>query len=226
MCSGSVMGLVLISILMGLISPSARAADAPRAPTPDPVTGGERERPEAPYLHLPVFLHYRKPRVDKQHFSPVRANSQKPLPERVRKLLLSEPRRRLKARARPSGPVTVTCNAGEMRVRVHTANLGASGERVHVRLGTCGVSRSTERGVLFRSELHQCGTQRQVPVPASAPARPHSCTAWSLRFPQSLSALPELHLWLNLHKICTCTGLRPDIQSSDCLVLTLQKYEL
>lgn len=165
--SCSVMGLILTSIciLMGLFSPTARAAGTLplRLLTPDPVTGGEQEQLEAPYLHLPVFLHFRKPRVDKRHFSPAHVKSQEPLPERVRQVLLPESRRRLKPRVRPSGPVSVTCNAREMRVRVNTANLGASGERVHVRLGTCGVSRATGQSVLFRYELHECGTQRQVP---------------------------------------------------------------
>ncbi|MCJ8745384.1 hypothetical protein PDJAM_G00129480, partial [Pangasius djambal] len=164
--SCSVMGLILTSIcaLIGLFSPTARAAGTVPVPlfTPDPVTGGEQERLEAPYLHLPVYLHYRKPRVDKQHFSPAHVKSREPLPERVRQVLVPAPRRRLKTRVRPSGPVSVACSATEMRVRVHTANLAASGERVHVRLGTCDVSRSTEQSVLFQYELHECGAQRQI----------------------------------------------------------------
>ncbi|KAB5532807.1 hypothetical protein PHYPO_G00124440 [Pangasianodon hypophthalmus] len=166
--SCSVMRLILTSIcaLMGLFSPTARAGGTVPVPvpllTPDPVTGGEQERLETPYLHLPVYLHYRKPRVDKQHFSPAHVQSREPLPERVRQVLVPAPRRRLKPRVRPSGPVSVACSATEMRVRVHTANLGASGERVHVRLGTCDVSRSTEQSVVLQYELHECGTQRQI----------------------------------------------------------------
>ncbi|XP_046689394.1 zona pellucida sperm-binding protein 3d.2 isoform X2 [Silurus meridionalis] len=159
------MGLVFV--FMALFGTFARAAGSDPlpfpVPTPDPVTGGEYEELEAPYLHLPVFLHYRAPRVDKRHFSPAHAKSRETLPERVRRLLLPEPRRRPKMRARPNGPVSVACSAREMRVRVHTASLGAGGGgRVHVRLGSCDVSRRSEQSVFFQFELHECGTLRRI----------------------------------------------------------------
>lgn len=169
------MGLVLTSIyvLMGLFSPTARAAGTVPHPhphphplpllTPDPVTSGQQEQLEAPYLHLPVFRHFRKPRVGKRHFSPAHVINREPMPKRVRQVLLPELRQRTRTRVRPSGPVNVACTARDMRVRVHKASLEASGERVHVRLGTCDVSRTTEQSVLFQYELHECGTQRQVP---------------------------------------------------------------
>ncbi|KAK3515654.1 hypothetical protein QTP70_026432 [Hemibagrus guttatus] len=152
-CTCCVMGLVLTStcVLVGLFPPT----HALPLHTPDPPTGAE------PYLHLPVSVHFRIPRVDKRYFSPAHVNSRNPLPKRVRQVLVPAPRRRTEPRDRPTGPVSVACNAKEMRVRVHTANLGASGARMHVRLGTCDVSRQTERSVLFQYDLHECGTRRQ-----------------------------------------------------------------
>lgn len=161
------MGLTLTSIcvLMSLLSPAARASGTVPAPglTPYPLPSAEQGQLEAPYLHLPVFLHFRKPRVDKRHFAPAQVKSREPLPERVRHVLVAAPRRRLKSRVRKkNGPVRVACSAREMRVRVHTAYLGTGAERVHVRLGTCDVSRATEQSLLLAYELQECGTQRQV----------------------------------------------------------------
>lgn len=131
--------------------------------THSPVSGGEQQRLERSYLHLPVFRHFRKPRVDKRHFAPAHVKSRESLPECVRQILVPAPRRRLKTRMKPNGPVSVTCSPTEMRVRVHTAHLGEGAERVRVRLGTCDVSSWTEQSVLFEYELQECGTQRQVP---------------------------------------------------------------
>lgn len=155
------MGLILTStcVIVGLFCPTV----ALRLYTPDQVTSGEQGRLEAPYLHLPVSMHFRFPRVDKLYFSPADVKSRNPLPKRVRQVLVPAPRRRTKTRERQTGPMSVTCNAKEMRVRVDTANLGASGERMHVRLGTCDVTRYTEQSVLFQYDLHECGTRRQVP---------------------------------------------------------------
>lgn len=163
MSSFSVMGLILTSIcvLMDLFSPGARAGTLPLL-TPNPVTGGEQQRLERSYLNLPVFRHFRKPRVDKRHFAPVHVKSRESLPEHVRQILVPAPRRRLKSRVKPNGPVSVTCSPTEMRVRVQTAHLGEGMERVHVRLGTCDVSSSSGQSVLFQYELQECGTQRQV----------------------------------------------------------------
>ncbi|XP_060717810.1 uncharacterized protein LOC132840286 [Tachysurus vachellii] len=159
--SCSVMGLILTStcvICVGLFSPALALS----LHTPDPVTSAPQERLEAPFLHLPVFLHFRNPRVDKQQFSPEHVQSRSPLPKRVRQVLVPAPRRRPKTRTRPNGPVSVVCTSMEMRVRVDTSNLGANKERMHVRLGTCEVSRQTEQTVLFQYELHECGSQRQI----------------------------------------------------------------
>ncbi|KAG7318077.1 hypothetical protein KOW79_019112 [Hemibagrus wyckioides] len=154
------MGLILTStcVIVGLFSPTV----ALPLHTPYPVTSGEQGRLEAPYLQLPVSMHFRIPRVDKQYFSPAHVKNRNPLPKRVRQVLVPAPLRRTKTRERPTGPMSVTCNAKEMRVRVDTANLGASGERMHVRLGTCDVSRHTEQSVLFQYDLHECGTRRQM----------------------------------------------------------------
>lgn len=162
------MGFILTSIclLVGLFSPAARASGTfpLSVPTPDPVPGGEQDQLEAPYLHMPVYLHFKKPRVDKRYFAPASVKSRETLPERVRQVLVPAPRRRLKSRIRQDGPVSVACSAKEMRVRVQKAHLGVGGERVHVKLGTCDVSKTSEHSVLFQYELHECDTQRQVPA--------------------------------------------------------------
>ncbi|KAF5890408.1 zona pellucida sperm-binding protein 3-like isoform X1, partial [Clarias magur] len=158
--------LISVCALVGLFSPAARAAGPLPLPLPlhtaDPVTGGERARLEAPYLHLPVFRHFRKPRFNKQHFSPAHVKGREPLPERVRQILVPAPRRHPKTRMNASGPVRVACSARRMRVRVHTASLGSSAERVRVSLGTCEARKATESSAFFSNDLHECGTQRRV----------------------------------------------------------------
>ncbi|TUA69859.1 Zona pellucida sperm-binding protein 3 [Bagarius yarrelli] len=162
--SCSVMGLVLTStcvLCTGLLAPTARAAGTlarPLHPT-DPVIIEGQEPLETSYLNLPMFLHFRKPRVDKVHFSPTHTKSRKLIPKRVRQILVPEPRRRPKTRVNVSGPMSVSCDWREMRVRVERTNLEAG---MHVRLGTCDVSRQTEQSVLFRYELHACGTRKQI----------------------------------------------------------------
>ncbi|XP_036413785.1 zona pellucida sperm-binding protein 3d.2 [Colossoma macropomum] len=159
------MGLILpsVCVLLGLLSPCARAEEGSSVwaelALPELRVNQERQL-GPPYLHLPVFLHSRVPLLDKAHFSPARGSGLEKLPERVRNVLVPPP-----APARSSGAengrnrLRVACSATQMRVKVPRETVGSA---EGLRLGTCDVSWSTKKHLVFLHDLHQCGTKREI----------------------------------------------------------------
>ncbi|XP_072548636.1 zona pellucida sperm-binding protein 3d.2 isoform X1 [Salminus brasiliensis] len=163
------MGVIFpcMCVLLGVLSPCARAQVSSSDWTElESRTDEGSDRLGSPYLELPVFLHSRVPLLDKAEFSPARASGLQGLqglqglPQRVRNVLVpsTELSRRSSTESGPSR-LRVACNSKQMRVKVSRETLDSVDA---VRLGTCGVSWSTQQHLFFLYDLQQCGTSTEI----------------------------------------------------------------
>lgn len=127
------------------------------SPTPSPTLS-------PPYLHLPVFVDSKTLVLGQEHLSPTKGTGQEPLPEQVRKILLSFwDRTKSDPPEDSSASVKVSCRQKTMQVQLDRRVLG-SGPHLHAQLGTCQPSKYTEHHLYFEYDLGMCGTKRTVSV--------------------------------------------------------------
>lgn len=114
------------------------------------------------YLSLPMYLDWALPLIQKDFFSPARGSGQGGLPRPVRELLLPVWPRAGGPPSVSGAAVRTSCERNRMQLQVERSVLGSGEPGSHLKLGTCGVSRSTEDHLYFEYDLRMCGTKRTV----------------------------------------------------------------
>ncbi|XP_007576089.2 zona pellucida sperm-binding protein 3-like [Poecilia formosa] len=146
--------LLLFCARQTVQSPNRTASLQPRAQTATLL--------QHSHLSLPMYLDSDLPLVRKDFFSPARGSGQGGLPRPVRELLLPVWPRAGGPPSVSGAAVWISCERNRMQLQVERSVLGSGEPGSHLKLGTCGVSRSTEDRLYFEYDLRMCGTQRTM----------------------------------------------------------------
>uniref|UniRef100_A0A3B3VN22 Zona pellucida glycoprotein 3d tandem duplicate 2 n=1 Tax=Poecilia latipinna TaxID=48699 RepID=A0A3B3VN22_9TELE len=146
--------LLLLCARQTVQSPNRTASLQPRAQTATLL--------QHSHLSLPMYLDSDLPLVRKDFFSPARGSGQGGLPRPVRELLLPVWPRAGGPPSVSGAAVWISCERNRMQLQVERSVLGSGEPGSHLKLGTCGVSRSTEDRLYFEYDLRMCGTQRTM----------------------------------------------------------------
>lgn len=120
------------------------------------------KRRDSPYLQLPIFQHSRVPLLDKEQFSPAHGSGREELPEDTKKVLIPRAAQQASLRSGRSRGINVACYLKKMIVKVNKQILGPEGLKGKLKLGTCGISKTTRKYHLFIYDIDQCGSKRKV----------------------------------------------------------------
>lgn len=117
-----------------------------------------------PYLHLPMFQHFRVPHVAKEHFSPLSGEGNEKLPNNIREILLPVSPPIKKKTRHTGGPrgIVIKCKVNKMEVKVPKRLLGDAPAYAHLVFGTCQANNSTKHYLSFVYDVRECGSKRMV----------------------------------------------------------------